>query len=92
MNYENVDLSSLSLDQSLLEQINPVFNTAKMTLFQLAASGNKDAASISEKLGLTYEETQSNSSTEEFNLGAVIMEIIEQTGFDSVLNLDPVQG
>ena len=79
MNYENVDLSSLSLDQSLLEQINPVFNTAKMTLFQLAASGNKDAASISEKLGLTYEETQSNSSTEEFNLGAVIMEIRYRT-------------
>ena len=41
------------IDQKILEQTNPVFNTAKMTLFQLADSGNKDAAAISEKLGLT---------------------------------------
>ena len=34
------------IDQNILEQTNPVFNTAKMTLFQLADSGSTDAAAI----------------------------------------------
>lgn len=50
------------MDLNLLEQVNPVFNTAKMTVFQLASMGDKDAAEIAEKLNLTFEETQ-NSAT-----------------------------
>ena len=46
------DLNSISVDFDLMERANPVFNTAKMTLFQLSASGNEYAAAIAEKLGL----------------------------------------
>ena len=52
----------LIMNLNLLEQVNPVFNTAKMTVFQLASIGDKDAAEIVEKLNLTFEETQ-NSAT-----------------------------
>lgn len=48
-------------DQSLLEKTNPVFNTAKMTLFQMVHNGNPHAAAIIEKMGLT-EETQKSRS------------------------------
>ena len=51
------------IDQNILEQTNPVFNTAKMTLFQLADSGNKDAKAICEKLGFTREGTQNSRTT-----------------------------
>lgn len=54
-----------AIDCALLEKVNPVFLTAKMTLFQLAANGDADAASLAENMGLTLEETQNsaNSST-----------------------------
>ena len=42
------------MDQSLLERVNPVFNTAKMTIFQLAAAGDQAAAAIAEKMNLTF--------------------------------------
>lgn len=45
----------LEISRDTLEQANPVFNTAKMTLFQLSGTGDADAAAISEKLGLTME-------------------------------------
>ena len=48
-------------NRELYEKTNPVFNTAKMTLFQLARQGNPHAAGISEKLGLT-EDTQKSQS------------------------------
>lgn len=37
----------------LRERTNPVFNTAKATLYTLALAGDKDAAVFAEKLGLT---------------------------------------
>ncbi len=48
-------------DQALLEKTNPVFNTAKMTLFQLARNGNPNAVAIMKKMGLT-EDTQKSKS------------------------------
>lgn len=51
------------MDQNLLERVNPVFNTAKMTVFQLASAGVKDAALVAEKLNLSFEETQNSVST-----------------------------
>ena len=51
------------MDQTILERVNPVFNTAKMTIFQLAATGNKDAARIAEKLNLSFEQTQNSASS-----------------------------
>jgi len=52
-------------DQALLEKTNPVFNTAKMTLFQMAKNDNPNAAAIIEKMGLT-EDTQKSKS---FSMG-----------------------
>ena len=51
------------MDQNLLERVNPVFNTAKMTVFQLASSGVEDAALVAEKLNLSFEETQNSATT-----------------------------
>ena len=87
------------IDQSILEQTNPVFNTAKMTLFQLADSGNKDAAAISEKLGLTREGTQNSRTTtaspEQMTAAAVLIEtryrtmgiLAEKSGCDICIDL-----
>ena len=48
-------------DQELQEKTNPVFNTAKMTLFQMVRSGNPHAAAIMEKMGLTADTQKSRS-------------------------------
>jgi anti-anti-sigma factor len=48
-------------DQALLEKTNPVFNTAKTTLFQMAQNGNPHAAAIMEKMGLTADTQKSKS-------------------------------
>ena len=49
-------------DLELLERVNPVFNTAKTTLYQLAMIGNRDAEELASKLGLTYDQTQNSES------------------------------
>ncbi|SFC53506.1 STAS domain-containing protein [Butyrivibrio sp. YAB3001] len=69
-----MDVSSLNIDQELLERINPVFNTAKMTLFQLAATGDQDAINIADKLGLTLEGTQGEMDAEELLLNSIVLE------------------
>ena len=64
------------VDYGLLEKVNPVFNTAKMTLFQLAANGNTDAAALVRDMGLTLEATQNSATTKaspEQVLGGTIM-------------------
>ncbi|HAL60316.1 MAG TPA: hypothetical protein DCP64_13350, partial [Sarcina sp.] len=64
------------VDYSLLEKVNPVFNTAKMTLFQLAANGSADAAVLAKSMGLTLEATQNSTNTKaspEQVLGGTIM-------------------
>ena len=48
-------------NQALFEKTNPVFNTAKMTLFQLAQLGYPNAVLISEKMGLTADTQKSRS-------------------------------
>lgn len=48
-------------NQELMEKTNPVFNTAKTTLFQMAHSGNPYAAAIMEKMGLTGDTQKSKS-------------------------------
>ncbi len=47
--------------QALSEKVNPVFNTAKTTLFQLMRNGNPHAAAIAEKMGLTGDTQRSKS-------------------------------
>ena len=65
-----------AVDYALLEKVNPVFNTAKMTLFQLAANGDANAATLVRSMGLTLEETQNSATTKaspEQVLGGTIM-------------------
>ena len=65
-----------TVDYTLLEKVNPVFNTAKMTLFQLAANGDRDAAALAKSMGLTLEATQDSANTKaspEQVLGGTIM-------------------
>ena len=50
-------------NRELFEKTNPVFNTAKMTLFQLAQLGNPHAAAIAEKMGLTENTQKSRTLT-----------------------------
>ena len=54
------------------EMVNPVFNTAKTTLYQMALAGDPLAVSIAKRLGLTYEETQKSASSS-------MDKIVEQT-------------
>ena len=64
------------MDITLLEKVNPVFQTAKMTLFQLAANGDQDAATLAKSMGLTLEATQNSKTTTaspEQVLGGTIM-------------------
>ena len=54
----------MEYDQALLERVNPVFNTAKMTTYNLASTGDKDAKAICDSLGLTFDTTQNSSTTD----------------------------
>ena len=87
------------MDQNLLERVNPVFNTAKMTVFQLAAAGVGDAASVAEKLNLSFEETQNSATTtvapEQMTANMILVEtrwrtcaaIAEKTGCKTLVDL-----
>ena len=79
------------VDYSLLEKVNPVFNTAKMTLFQLAANGSADAAVLAKSMGLTLEATQNSTNTKaspEQVLGetrySTMTRLVEESGFTPV--------
>ena len=73
------DFDGVTVDQDLLERTNPIFNTAKMTLFQLAAAGYEDAQAVADSLNLTREETQDSKSVkldESYLLSnSIIMEV-----------------
>lgn len=60
MNNNLFDEKDITVSQELREIANPVFNTAKMTLFDLALSGDKDAEKIINKLGLDRDKMQSS--------------------------------
>ena len=94
---ENIwNWDNTAVDHSLLEKVNPVFNTAKMTLFQLAANGDTDAAALAKSMGLTREETQNSTNTKaspEQVLGGTIMletryrtmaRLVEESGYTVV--------
>lgn len=87
------------VDQDILEKTNPVFNTAKMTLFQLADAGDKSAEAICEQLGLTREGTQNSrtteASSEQMTAASVLIEtryrtmgvLAEESGCDTCVDL-----
>ena len=74
--HNTLNWNDAAVDYALLEKVNPVFNTAKMTLFQLAANGDANAATLAGSMGLTLEETQNSATTKaspEQVLGGTIM-------------------
>lgn len=75
------EYTRMKQDKELLERVNPVFNTAKMTVFQFAETGDKDAMSIAERLGLTSEETQNSSSSQISEVQTVVGNIMMEIRF-----------
>ena len=69
-----LDILGADVDLSLLERVNPVFNTAKMTLFMMASSGDADAAALVERLGLTADEVEGTLDADEQALNDIIVE------------------
>ena len=72
-----------NVDYDLLEKVNPVFNTAKMTLFQLAANGDANAVTLAKRMGLTLEATQNSATTkaspEQVLGGTIVLDIRYRT-------------
>ncbi len=63
-------------DLSLLERVNPVSSTAKMTVYQLSSMGYEDAKKIVDSLHLQYDATQNSASfkiSKEMMLNSAIM-------------------
>ena len=75
---QSLDMRTEGVDLDLLERVNPIFNTAKMTLFQLSLTGDENARALSEALGLTLEGTQGSANTKAATMqvlsSAVMME------------------
>ena len=73
------NLEGIEIDYDLLERTNPIFNTAKMTLFQLSAAGHDDAKAVAESLGLTLEDTQNsdtvNADDDDLFVNSIVMEV-----------------
>ena len=79
--------------QSILERVNPISNTGKMTLCQLAEIGDEDCILISKKLNLNYSSIK--SVPEDKIISRIIMEVryrtiesmFEKTGYNTLLDL-----
>ena len=70
-----------------VERANPVFNTAKATVYQLAMSGNKDAVKLVKALKMTREETQTSAN---YNLNdeKIIPNVLTmETRYGTVMNM-----
>ena len=74
-----IDFEGIEIDQDLLERTNPIFNTARMTLLQLAATGHDDAKAVAKKLNLNQENTQDSkivkANETELFINSIIMEV-----------------
>jgi len=73
------NFEEMKINQDLLERTNPIFNTARMTLFQLAATGHDDANKIVESLNITREDTQNSKTVkadeDDLFINSIIMEV-----------------
>ena len=74
-----INFEGIEIDRDLLERTNPIFNTAKMTLFQLAATGHEDAEAVAKKLNLTQKDTQDSKTVKadeaDLFINSIIMEV-----------------
>lgn len=85
------NLDEITVDAGLLERANPVFNTAKMTLFQLAASGEPDAVRMVETLGLT-ETTQNSASTRSDAVKLLIESLLMDIRYHTIERMAMAEG
>ncbi|MBR1833145.1 MAG: STAS domain-containing protein [Ruminiclostridium sp.] len=85
------DPEKIEVDAELLERANPIFNTAKMTLYQLAASGDADSALMVEKLGLT-ENTQNSTTTTSDAVKLLIESLLMDMRYHTVEKLAMEEG
>ena len=93
---QELNVDSVAVDSALLEEVNPVVDTAKMTLFELAETGDADAAKLAAAMHLTSEQTQNSATVTpppEQVLGGTIMletryhimsRLMEESGFTPV--------
>ena len=73
------NFEGIEIDQGLLERTNPIFNTARMTLFQLAKTGHGDARDLVEWLNLTREDTQDSKTVkadeDDLFVNSIVMDV-----------------
>ena len=73
------NFEGIEIDQCLLERTNPIFNTARMTLYQLAATGHDDAMDLVEWLNLTREDTQDSKTVkadeDDLFVNSIVMDV-----------------
>ena len=72
------------MERTLMERVNPVFKTAKMTLGGLAMSGDSDAVVLSEKLGLAYQDLPGGTSKELSDMQALSVTVLLEIRFGTV--------
>ncbi len=53
----------ISVNIDVMERANPIFNTAKSTLYLLGESGDRDAKLLASELGLSFDSTQNANTT-----------------------------
>lgn len=73
------NFEGIEINPDLLERTNPIFNTARMTLFQLAAAGHDDAKAVAEMLNLTRGDTQDSKTVkaddDDLFINSIIMDV-----------------
>lgn len=73
------NFEGIEIDHDLLERTNPIFNTARMTLYQLAATGHDDAMDLVEWLNLTREDTQDSKTVkadeDDLFVNSIVMDV-----------------
>ena len=68
--------NEIRVNLDVMERANPIFNTAKTTIFLLASSGNDDAKTLAHELGLSFDSTQNagtNKTTEDTFITTMIV-------------------
>ncbi len=85
------NFDDIRVDSDLLERANPIFNTAKMTLYQLAASGDENSVRMVEKLGLT-KETQNSTTTTSDSIKLLIESLLMDMRYHTIEKLAMEEG
>ena len=91
--------NEIRVNLDVMERVNPIFNTAKTTIYLLGASGNEDAKRLSSELGLSFDTTQNantNKTTPDTFIATMIVletryrtmsSLAEKSGCDTDIDL-----